>query len=172
MTVGRYSLSLKSAHWISALLILGMATTGMMYFWEISGQTAITVHQIMGQALIVVLIWRLWAKFKSNRPDHAGHAVWERVLASAVQIALYGALFAFVITGYVSASALRETSLLFPVDFAFARSSVGEQFLNTHYTMKWVLLGLLALHIAGAVKHHFIDRDTTLKHIWFGHTGE
>lgn len=162
-----HSLALRAAHWISAALVLGMLATGMMYFWEINAKQAITAHQYMGQILILVLIWRLAVKLGAAKRDHKSHAAWERALAGGVQIALYGVLIAFVITGYVSASALRESALLLPVDFAFARSAAGEQFLQTHYALKWALLGLLALHIAGALKHHFIDRDSTLTDIWF-----
>ncbi len=171
IAMGHYSRSLKSAHWVSAGLVLGMAVSGMMYFLEIGGKQSIVAHQIMGQGLILVLAWRLLAKFRSGKPRHA-HALWERVLAGGVQIALYGVLIAFLVSGYVAASALRDTSLVLPVDFAFARGPIGEQFLNAHYNMKWVLLGLLVLHIAGALKHHFIDRDTTLRNIWFTKQGD
>jgi len=27
----------------------------------------------------------------------------------------------------------------------------------------WVILGLLVLHVAGALKHHFMDRDNSLR---------
>ena len=36
-----------------------------------------------------------------------------------------------------------------------------------HTSMKWVLAGFVGLHIAGALKHAIIDRDGTLKRIWF-----
>ena len=97
----------------------------------------------------------------------AAHAAWEKALSSSIHFALYAALLVFVVTGYVSASALRDTSLLFPVDLAFARSDTGEMLLETHYAMKWVLLALLSLHIAGAIKHLVIDRDQTLSNMWF-----
>lgn len=167
-----FSLTLRLAHWIMAMLILGMVVTGLMYFWEVNGKQAIAAHQVMGQLLIVALVWRLVAKIRSPRPIHAEHAAWERALSGVVQVALYGVMVAFMITGYVSASAYTTNSLLFPVDIGFARSAAGEAFLETHYMLKWVLLGLLSLHIAGALKHHFIDRDNTLKSIWFAQKGE
>ncbi|MEO0358067.1 MAG: cytochrome b/b6 domain-containing protein [Pseudomonadota bacterium] len=167
-----YSLSLRLAHWVMALLILGMATTGMMYFLEINGKQAIAAHQTMGQLLIIALAWRLLAKVRSPHPRHTDHPIWERALAGLVQLALYGLIIAFIVTGYVSASAYTSNRLLFPVDLAFARSATGEAFLETHYMLKWALVGLLSLHIAGALKHHFIDRDATLKSIWFGQKGD
>jgi len=167
-----HSLNLRLAHWVTAFLMLGMIATGLMYFFEIASKQVISLHQVMGQLLIVVVACRLIAKARNTPPSHEQHAMWERVLAGIVQVALYGLIIAFLVTGYVSASALTSNSLLFPVDLAFARSATGEAFLNTHYTLKWVLLGLLSLHIAGAMKHHFIDRDTTLTSIWFRQKGE
>ncbi len=32
-----------------------------------------------------------------------------------------------------------------------------------HQYAAWALIGLLILHIGAALKHHFIDRDTTLR---------
>ncbi|WP_322990714.1 cytochrome b/b6 domain-containing protein, partial [Hoeflea sp.] len=36
-----------------------------------------------------------------------------------------------------------------------------------HQYVAWTLVGLLALHIGGALKHHFIDRDMTLRRMGF-----
>lgn len=156
----------RAYHWISAALILALAASGMLYFWEIADGAAIRVHQVIGQFLIVLLAGRLLAKFRAGRrAADLSHALWERLLAGCVQIALYAAMIVAVVTGYVSASALRENMLLLPVDLAFARSDIGETMLETHYLMKWVLLGLVTLHISGALKHHFIDRDDTLRNM-------
>ena len=33
---------------------------------------------------------------------------------------------------------------------------------DLHRILAWALIGIAAIHAAGALKHHFIDRDTTL----------
>jgi polyisoprenoid-binding protein YceI len=38
-----------------------------------------------------------------------------------------------------------------------------------HFILQWVLAGSIALHIAGALKHHVIDRDATLRRMLPGH---
>ena len=152
-------------HWVSAVLILGMAATGMMYFWEIADAQAIRAHQVMGQILILVLAGRLIVKLRSPRRTHSAHSAWERLAAMGVHAGLYATMIIFVVTGYVAASAFRTPTLLFPVDQGFARGDLGETLLYTHYNMKWVLLALVAAHVAGALKHHFIDRDNTLRNM-------
>ncbi|MEL6549735.1 MAG: cytochrome b/b6 domain-containing protein [Pseudomonadota bacterium] len=152
-------------HWATALLVVLMAVTGMMYFLEIADGAAIRAHQVAGQVLIVILAARLIVKLRAPARGASDHAVWEKALAGAVQVALYFALITAAVTGYVSASAFANSALLLPVDIGFARSDAGARFLTVHYAMKWVFLGLVGLHVAGALKHHFIDRDATLRHM-------
>lgn len=153
-------------HWITALLILVMLATGLAYSYELGGKGAMTTHQWAGQILIIVLLLRLGGRIVNRpRPAQDGqtlHGPLERLLAHATHIALYLVMIAFVVTGYVSASAFTQSALLAPVDIVFARSPAGERFLDAHYMMKWVLLGLLALHFSGTLKHLIWDRDNTL----------
>ena len=103
---------------------------------------------------------------------HENHKPWERFLAGLVHLCLYLSLILFVCTGYVAASALSNNILILPLDIGFARGATGEAILETHYFMKWVLLVLFSLHLAGALKHLFIDRDTTFSSMWFARKGE
>lgn len=34
---------------------------------------------------------------------------------------------------------------------------------DLHVTLAWVLFGVAALHVAGTLKHHFLDHDDTLR---------
>jgi len=155
-------------HWIAAALIFMMLGTGLAYRYDLAGGGAMVTHQIAGQMLILILAARLFAKWRNRGATRTSqHAMWERLMAKGVHTALYLCLIALVVTGYVSASALRDPMLLFPVDLAFARSDTGEAFLETHFMMKWILLGLLAAHFAGSLKHHFIDKDDTLSNMTF-----
>ena len=166
MKQATYSTSQKALHWVSVILIGIMAFTGLAYVYEWADESIIIGHQIAGQVLIVVLLSRIAARVRKGGRVRDQHALWERVLSSTVHIGLYAAMIAFVVTGYVAASALRDNVLLIPLDIGFARSDLGETFLETHYALKWVLAGLLFLHIAGAIKHVLIDRDETFSSIW------
>lgn len=168
----RYPSGLRAAHWIIAALFAALAASGLLYSQEIVGSDALVFHQWCGQLLLVfVVLWigvRLTSKIGPPNPNHAG---WERVLATLVKNALYGLLIAYVVTGYVTASGLRSPELLFPVNAAFARSDLGETFLEIHFALKWALLAVLALHVLGALKHSLIDRDDTLRNMWFTKKG-
>ena len=164
----KYSNAQVAYHWLSFLLIMVMVGTGLGYSYDVFGDGAMRVHQISGQILIVVLVVRIATQLARRTPDIPNtHSMWERLLATAVQLALYGVLIAFVVTGYVSASAESSNALLMPVSLSFALSDTGEQLLEIHYMLKWVLLGLIGLHIAGALKHLIIDRDDTFSQMTF-----
>lgn len=163
-----YSKPQVAYHWLSALLILAMVSTGLAYRFDIADKTALTLHQIAGQLLILVLVVRIVTRLmRHGQINGTDHATWERMLATTVHLGLYATMVAFVVTGYVSASALNSNSLLAPVDITFARSDAGEWLLDQHYMLKWVLLGLFGLHIAGVLKHRFIDKDDSFSHMTF-----
>ena len=168
----RYSYGIIVLHWATAVLIFALATSGLLYSYKIVGSTALIFHQWGGQLLLVfVLIWvaiRLAFRVAPRNPDHAW---WEKTLAALVKITLYALLVAYVITGYVTASGLRSTELLFPINVAFARSDSGDLFMESHFALKWFLLAFLALHVLGTLKHSLIDRDKTFRNIWFSKKG-
>jgi len=156
-------------HWLSFAVILIMASTGLGYSYDLFGDGAMQVHQIAGQVLIALLVLRIATRLTRRTPDVSNaHAPWERLLSGMVQLALYGVLIAYVTTGYVSASADTSNALLAPVGLGFALSDTGERLLEIHYLLKWVLLGLVALHVAGALKHLIIDRDDTFSQMTLG----
>ena len=154
-------------HWTTAALMFALVTSGLLYSYEIVGSNALIFHQWGGQLLLVlVFIWigvRLAFGVGPRFPDHVW---WENILAAIVKITLYILLIAYVVTGYVSASGLRSTELFFPINVAFARSDLGDLFMEAHFALKWVLLAVLALHLLGTLKHSFIDRDNTFRNMW------
>ena len=168
----RYSFGIILLHWTTAVLVFALATSGLLYSHKIFGSSALIFHQWGGQLLsVLVFIWigvRLAFGVGPRNPDHVW---WEKILAAIVKITLYLLLIAYVVTGYVSASGLKSTELLFPINVAFARSDLGDLFMEAHFALKWVLLSVLALHLLGTLKHSFIDRDNTFRNIWITKKG-
>ncbi|SHG93425.1 cytochrome b561 [Cognatiyoonia sediminum] len=160
-----YTGAQKALHWIVAALVAAMALTGLAYVYEWADDSIIVAHQVIGQILIIVLVIRISVRIRKGKPLRGHHPRWERVLASSTQVGLYLVMIAFVITGYFAASALRQNALILPIDIGLARSDLGERMLEVHYAIKWVLAGLIFLHVAGALKHVFLDKDDTLSSI-------
>lgn len=80
---------------------------------------------------------------------------------------LYLLLIAFPLMGWANASSRGWPVSLFGVVPLPALSSKGSQLGHTlgdmHQLFAWVLIAMVALHVAAALYHHFIIKDDTLR---------
>ena len=86
-------------------------------------------------------------------------------MAHLAHIMLYGFMLAFPISGYTITALARSGPHFFFIDFPYAFGP-GEPatvfwWAQLHSViLPWTLYTVLALHILGALKHHFIDKHT------------
>ena len=110
------------------------------------------------------IVWRLMNP-ALPLPDHTPR--WQKILARTTHVLFYVLLLALPLAGWASSSAAGRAvewfglfswpNLPVPLDRSLART-----FLNVHEAGVKVLYVVLALHVAGALKHHFLDRDNIL----------
>lgn len=167
----RYSRGAIAFHWIIAALI----ALNFIAAWvaeDLPPEQAAQImgnHKAFGITILVLavlrLVWRL-----THRPPPRVQALrpWEVALAKVVHIAFYVLMIAIPLAGWAMSSiAARPVSFfgLFTVPMLPLGSdkAVGGLFHDLHENGATLLLVLLALHVAGALKHHFIDRDGTLR---------
>ncbi len=162
----KYSNAQISYHWMTFAILVVMVLSGLAYTYDWIETGSMGLHQIAGQIFVVVLAARIIARL--TRPvvaDAKQHSAVEELIARVVHGGLYFCMIAYAVTGYVAASGLRDPLLVAPVGQVFARSDTGELFLEAHFALKWVLLALVALHIAAVLKHRLWDKDTTTSHM-------
>ena len=159
-------------HWLVAVVvieqfILGSWMTELDYFnrWY---HEAPDIHKSIGSLLFIVLFARLAWRLYNHRPvELATHKPWERVLAKWVQYAIYFLLFAVIISGYLIATADgRGIDVFgwFTIPATLHDLDHQEDIAGAiHAFFAGTLIGLASLHAAAALKHHFIDRDSTLR---------
>jgi cytochrome b561 len=92
---------------------------------------------------------------------------YERVLANVTHFGLYLLLFAMPLTGWMMTSARG-----FPVswfgffqlpDFVPKNDALYNAMKETHDTLALALYAIVALHVAAALKHHFVLKDDVLR---------
>ncbi|WP_181161365.1 cytochrome b [Labrys okinawensis] len=170
----RWSATGQFLHWSCAALILFMLGLGLaMVEWvEDQGQRfdLYQLHKSLG-ALVFLLMalraaWRLLARapvLPESMPRH------ERVLSKTVHVALYGLIFAMLVTGYVMISA---SPLPLPIqlpggghvpNLVAPDFELSERMKALHHRIAFVLIGLVLLHVAAAFKHWLWDRDGVLQ---------
>jgi len=168
----RWHWSLKVLHWVMAVLILMMIGLGwLMVTWRPNIQMAFSLYQLhksIGVLIFTFLIIRIVMRIRYGAPPAPpGMPYIERFLASFVQTVLYGVMIAMPVTGWLMGSAAgfptKPFGLFVLPDF-IARNEALEAILKTsHKALSFILVAALILHIAGAAKHHFWDRDDVLR---------
>jgi cytochrome b561 len=157
-------------HWINAALILellahgwlmthavfGAATTFDLYQW----------HKSLGFSALALTVIRIVARLVSRAPPPV--AGWEGRLSRAVQASFYALTLAAIGAGWlvVSTSPLPVPTRFFGL-FAVPNIAPPDVALFgwaalAHRLAVYAIAALIGLHLAGALKHHWIDRDDAL----------
>lgn len=172
----------KVFHWLTALLILTVAPLGAMAVrlpYETNAELAFkaqvfSLHKTLGVVLFIVALLRiLWALGQPKPgPLHPERQA-ETFLAAMVHWLLYISLVAVPLTGWIHHAATEGFApILLPIsqDLPFVPNDAGiaALFGGLHWVWSKVLMAAVLLHIAGALKHQIIDRDATLRRMWFG----
>lgn len=172
-----YALIQRLLHWSIAVLIMGLLaigfTLGTFGFEGISnmlgGEFAGALykyHKTFGVVLLGLMVLRLACRLLLGKPEYSEPVpLWNRVLGGITQILLYGALFAMPIIGWAATAAGG-----FPIEFFNMKlpgllakdKELSELLYGYHELLGWVILGLAALHIAGAMYHWMIRKDRVM----------
>jgi cytochrome b561 len=170
--VARYHPLLVALHWLIAVLIIGNLAAGKLLLESLSDSDpakleVLRLHMLGGLTILLLLVGRLVTRFATAKPDpaHASRPLgW---LAAASHLGLYLASLAMAVTGLGMAQLAGLFPLLEgkPVTLPTDWSAIGPH--AGHELFSGVLIGLIALHFAGAV-YHMVKRDGVAKRMWFG----
>jgi cytochrome b561 len=159
-------------HWLIALVVFAMFALGLwmtsLTYYDRWYHDAPYLHKGIGVLLFITLVARLLWRFAVGRPDElASHAPWERLAARLAHLGLYLLLFAVMVSGYLISTAdgrAVEVFGWFAVPATLSGIEGQEDVAGeVHLGLASVLIALSLLHGGAALKHHFIDRDRTLK---------
>ncbi|PTQ09782.1 cytochrome B [Sphingomonas oleivorans] len=173
-TSARYSGVAKLLHWLIAALILA----NILLAWRMEGSPGAVryaifqLHKSIGITVLLLTLIRIGWRLTHRPPPLSAHlARWERTLAHIVHHGFYLLMLGLPLTGWllVSTSPTRIATLLYgtipwphiPVPAASA-ASANELAEFGHESLAYLAYLLIVLHVAGALKHHIIDRDGEL----------
>jgi cytochrome b561 len=166
----RYTAVAIALHWAIALLIIGLIAVGWIMDAMPGGpgspKTAIIqLHKSFGITVLLLSIARIIWRLMNPPPPEPAMPAAQAFLARAVHVLLYILIIAMPLTGWIMASAERElhdTRFFYTFEMyvpgipglpAETRKPLAEGFEQLHHNLAWVIVGLLVLHIAGALKH-------------------
>ncbi|WP_019895355.1 cytochrome b [Hydrogenovibrio halophilus] len=169
-TDSKFGLVTRANHWLTAILVIGMIALGiyMAGLPDSPDKFALyDVHKSVGIGILALVILRLiWLKISPNPPILPGKR-WEEILAHSVRGLLYLSLLAMPIAGWVMSSAGGHEVTFFELftlpALAPESEAIGDVAKAVHaFVGKILFPALIILHIAGALKRHFVYKDNTL----------
>ena len=187
-----YSKTAKVLHWLIAIGIFGMFALGWfmsdlpkeapkqiaydlfnlgVYTWnlteEISPRTFyFNLHKSIGVTILALIFIRILWRITHRPPALLdSYKVWERKLASGAHHLLYLLMVALPISGIIMATYSKYGIKWFGVPFikGLDNNPMRELFKEVHEIIGLIIFLVIIVHIIGALKHKFIDKDDTLK---------
>ena len=174
--MSRYSKVAITLHWVMALMIIGNLLGGFLndFVPREGGQRALVMglHMSFGLTIILLTVARLGWRLANPPPALPQYFTsGERVLAKAAHWGFYLAMLAMPFTGWALTNRNDRPLLYFGLfevpKFGLDRLT-ARQFGEIHETLAWVMVALLALHVAGIIKHLVLDRDNLLPRMGVG----
>lgn len=170
-TTESYGSIAKFLHWGVGLMMLGLLTAGIIMTrieaaplkWDIYG-----LHKATGiLVLALVLLRAIWRARNPKPASLPTHQQWEKCLAHSAHIGLYIMMIGMPLTGWAMSSAGGHAISfygLFTVPPLLDKNpDLGKIFNQVHEYMGYAMIAVIALHVVGALKHHMIDKDSTLR---------
>ncbi|MGZ3274185.1 MAG: cytochrome b/b6 domain-containing protein [Caulobacteraceae bacterium] len=173
----RYSSVAIALHWTIAAAIALQIVLG----WRIGDVEGVTrsavlqLHKTIGVTILVLTVARLaWRMINRPPPVDSSLTPMEKAASHGVHLAFYGALLALPLTGWAMVSAQRVGAMKllggvrwpdFPIVTGLpgaVQDTLADVMDKTHTALVWLMFALLALHVLGALKHHFVSKDPTV----------
>lgn len=162
----KYPAPMRVIHWLMAIGILGLIASGWymadldksvsykydIYFW----------HKSFGTLALFAVALRLLIRLTSTIPGLPdGLHRHEKKLAHLVHFLLYVMMIAVPLSGFLMSDYGGHPIPLFNwVNFELLRDNkeLAGFFWEIHTTIPFIFLGIIVVHVLGALKHRFFDK--------------
>ena len=173
----RYSKVAVALHWLIALCIIAaILIAEVTEDWEgPSRGLAMMFHKSFGISILGLSVARILWRITHRPPAMDDHMkTWEKGLAHLIHTLFYLLMIGMPITGWIMSSAPVEPYPLtffglFDVPYLPVQGNkvAGEIANEGHEIAGKVMIALILLHVAGALKHSIIDKRPSLSRMTF-----
>ena len=160
-------------HWATVLAILALAIVGLNMDdlpTSLFKAKVYAFHKSLGLTVLMLTTLRLAWRLYAGAPALVPMPRWQRLAAHASHVALYVLLLAMPLSGWLLHSASSKSGYplkwfgLFKVPPIAPHDPVLKHLAHDlHEGLFKVILVVVAIHVAAAFKHHFVERDDTLR---------
>jgi cytochrome b561 len=162
-------------HWLVGILIIGLLMTGI-YIMEFGGLELYLWHKAIGVVIVLPILVRIIVRIYEGFPAPlTPQVIWIKYVVKTTHIALLTGTVLRPLSGFLMSATggygvyflglelvARRVNPLDPEKVVPINETISVLGHNIHHWLGYVMLTALALHIAGVLKHHFIDKDITL----------
>lgn len=174
-TQQKLSYPTRFLHWLVAFSIIGLTGVGI-YMANMEAWFLYPLHKSIGLIVFVFIILRVIWRLRNPWPAAVGHyKKTEQMMAKVVHWVLLIGTIIMPLSGMVYSGLSGHGFGIFGwavvehnlnperpgevIAYSEYWANIGEQ---THEILGYMLAATIVLHIAGALKHHLIDKDRTL----------
>jgi cytochrome b561 len=165
-----YTRTAVSLHWLIAGLIVCAFSLGWVMTELAISPLRVRMfnwHKWVGMTILALAAIRTIWRLTHPAPPLLPMPAWQRISAHALHGLLYLLMFALPLSGWAYSNAtgypIVYLGLLRLPDLVDRNKQLAPQLEQVHEMLGWLLLGVVAVHVLAALKHHFFDRDDTLK---------
>ncbi len=177
----RYTRTAMALHWAIALLIIANVVLIWIVDWlpDEWERPVIDTHKSIGITVLGLAVMRLlWRYTHRPPPLPTTYPRWERVAARAAHAMLYVLIFALPLSGWLHDSAWKDAATHPMTLFGLApwprigfmmnldaatKEQMHDLFFAIHERFGYVLYALFVLHVGGALKHQWLDREPEIE---------
>lgn len=164
----KYTKTARALHWLMALPIILLLIFGEHTMGSHNARFLPSLHASAGLVILFLVTYRLIWRLKHRPPTPISGSRFELMMARLAHTALYAAMILIPLTGWLAYTEhVRRSMGTRPASWFGLRIPLLPDFgINWHMIHNWggkLVMLLIAFHVAAALKHHFYDRDDTLK---------
>lgn len=159
-------------HWLMAAVVLGLFALGWymvdLTYYDSLYNTLPAIHKSVGMLVALVFLFRIvWLRVSPAPEPLQGSSRFEIIASRLMHAILYILIALIILSGYLISTADGSGIDVFNV-FAVPATITGipqqEDIAGLiHEYLAYILIGLVLVHAAAALKHHFVDRDNSLR---------
>lgn len=159
-------------HWLTVITVLSLFALGLwmveLNLYDAWYKKAPNLHKSIGILLLVLTLLRIvWRRIEGKPEPLSSHTAREQRIAKLMHILLYTLLISVMVFGYLISTADGrgiEVFGLLSIPATLHGLDKQEDIAGViHLWLAVILISMVVLHALAAIKHHFIDKDQTLK---------